>query len=324
MTAWKISATIPADAAAAFDAALADALVDDMLVVSMVETARDGPWRSEIYGDSDDAHGPDPLTRARIDAAIATAARRAGIAAPPATLDVLPNVDWVAENQRSFQPFGVGPFWVHPSHDRGTPPAGSVPLRIDAGLAFGTGAHATTRGCLEAIGHLDPALARRSIDVGCGSGILAIAMAKLWHRPVLGSDNDPEAVAVARENAALNGVAARCTFHVADGLDSPALAAAGPYDLIVANILAQPLIDLAPSFAQAAAPRAALILAGLLDEQEDAVRTAYAAQGFTSVERVLHESGGDTWPTLLLRRARGSAGILPAPARSAGSPSSSP
>ena len=305
MTAWKICATVSASAAAAFDAALADALVDDTLVVSTVETGRDGPWRSEVYGDSDGEDGPDPTTRARIDAAIAAAARSAGIAVPPATLDVLPGVDWVAENQRSFQPFGIGPFWVHPSHDRGMSPPDSVLLRIDAGLAFGTGAHATTRGCLEAIGRTDPGLTRRSIDVGCGSGILAIAMAKLWRRPVLGSDNDPEAVAVACENAALNGVADLCAFHVADGLDSPALAAAGPYDLIVANILAQPLIELAPSFARAAAPRAMLILAGLLDEQKDEVRAFYAAHGFTPASCIVHKSGGDTWPTLLLRRAGG-------------------
>jgi ribosomal protein L11 methyltransferase len=302
MTAWKISLLVPASAAAAFDAALADALVDDTLVVSTVETGRAGPWRSEVYGDSDGANGPDATIRARIDAAIVTAAQHAGIATPIATLDVLPGIDWVAENQRSFQPFAIGQFWVHPSHDPGAPPPGAVPLRIDAGLAFGTGAHATTRGCLEAIGHLDPGLAGRCIDVGCGSGILTVAMAKLWRRPVLGSDNDPEAVAVARENAALNGVADRCAFHVADGLDSPALAAAGPYELIVANILAQPLIDLAPSFARASTPRAVLILAGLLVEQENEIKAAYAVHGFARVGRIVHEGGGDAWPTLLLRR----------------------
>lgn len=302
MTAWKVSATVPAAAAGAFDSALAEALVDDSLVVSSVETSRDGPWRSEVFGDSDAIDGPDATTRARVGAAIEAAARAAGIVAPAWSLVLLPDTDWVAENQRSFQPFAVGPFWVHPSHDIGAPPAGAVTLQIDAGLAFGTGAHATTRGCLEAIAALDPATPERVIDVGCGSGILAIAMARLWRRPVLGSDNDPEAVDVARQNAALNGVAELCRFHVADGLEAPALAAAAPYDLIVANILAQPLIQLAPAFAQAAAPRARLILAGLLAEQDDDVAAAYAAHGFGVVDRLTHESGGARWPTLVLRR----------------------
>jgi ribosomal protein L11 methyltransferase len=304
VTAWKISATVPAAAAAAFDAALADALVDDGLAVSTVETSRDGPWRSEVFGDSNAPDGPDAVLRARVLQALDAAARAAGIAAPPWSLDVLPDIDWVAENQRSFRPFAVGPFWIHPSHDPGTPAPGAVTVRIDAGLAFGTGTHATTRGCLEAIARLRPLKDSRIVDVGCGSGILAIATARLWRCPVLGSDNDPEAVAVARDNAALNGVGELCAFHVADGLDAPPLAAAAPYDLIVANILAQPLIALAPAFAAATKPGAALALAGLLEEQEDELRAAYAAQGFVTVGRIVHETGGAVWPTLILGRLR--------------------
>ncbi|HEX2890180.1 50S ribosomal protein L11 methyltransferase [Vineibacter terrae] len=298
MTAWKVSAVVPASAVARFDAALSDILVDDTLVVSTVETSRDGPWRSEVFGAGD----LDAALRDRLAAAIAAAAHAAGIAPPPHAVEMLPETDWVAENQRSFQPFAVGPFWVHPSHEPGQPPTGAIPLRIDAGLAFGTGTHATTRGCLEAIAALDPACGRRAIDVGCGSGILAIAMAKLWRRPILGSDNDPEAVAVARENAELNSAADLCMFHVAEGLESPVLTDASPFDLIVANILAQPLIDLAPAFARAAAPGATLILAGLLAEQEDEVCAAYAPLGFPRIARVEHETGGAAWPTLTLRR----------------------
>jgi len=302
MSAWKVSATVPAAAAARFDAALAEALVDDTLIVSTVEVSRDGPWRSDVFGSSDTVDGPDAVLRARITAAFAAAARIAGIAALAPTFETLPDTDWVAENQRSFQPFAVGPFWVYPSHDRGQPVADAVTLCIDAGLAFGTGTHATTHGCLEMITRIDPAQARRAIDVGCGSGILTIAMAKLWRRPVLGSDNDPEAVAVARDNAVLNGAGDRCTFHVAEGLAAPVLAKAAPFDLIVANILAQPLIDLAPAFAAAAAPGATLVLAGLLAEQEDEVVAAYALHGFTVTDRVVHETGGAQWPTLALRR----------------------
>ncbi|QQS13703.1 MAG: 50S ribosomal protein L11 methyltransferase [Rhodospirillales bacterium] len=302
MTAWKLSTTVPAPAAAAFDAALSDALVDDGLVVSTVELSRDGPWRSDVFGECATVDGPDAATRARLADAVAGAARAAGIAAPDWSIETLPDTDWVAENQRSFQPFAVGRFWVHPSHDPGAPPAGAIPLRIDAGLAFGTGTHATTSGCLEAIGRLDPAAHARAVDIGCGSGILAIAMAKLWNRRVPGGDNDPEAVDVARENAALNGVAALCDFHVADGVDSAALAARGPFDLIVANILAGPLVDLAPSFAAAAAARATIVLAGLLAEQRDEVADAYAALGFRLVDEIVRETGGALWPTLTLRR----------------------
>ena len=166
----------------------------------------------------------------------------------------LPDTDWVAENQRSFRPFAVGPFWVHPSHVTDGMPAGLLPLRIDAGLAFGTGTHATTRGCLELLATLDPAETVNAVDVGCGSGILAIAMAKLWQRPVLGGDNDAEAVDVARENAELNGVGDLCRFVMSAGLQAPELAARAPYDLIVANILAGPLAELSESFAAAVQP----------------------------------------------------------------------
>ncbi|HJQ59497.1 MAG TPA: 50S ribosomal protein L11 methyltransferase [Vineibacter sp.] len=302
MTAWKISTTVPAAAAAVFDAALAEALVDDSLVVSTAETSRDGPWRSEVFGAGAGRDGPDAITRARIASAIEAAAGCAGIVAPAWSLVVLPDSDWVAENQRSFQPFAIGPFWVHPSHDPGLPPAEAITLQIDAGLAFGTGAHATTRGCLQVIAALDRTSHRRVIDVGCGSGILAIAMAKLWRRAVLGGDNDAEAVAVAQQNAELNGVADLCAFHLADGLDAPPLAAAAPYDLIVANILALPLIELAPAFARATTADAKLILSGLLAEQIDEVARAYAAEGFALADRSTHESGGADWPTLLLRR----------------------
>ena len=165
------------------------------------EVSRDGPWCIEIFGE-----GP----REKVKAALGDA--------PEPRWEELPDTDWVAENQRSFRPFAVGPFWVHPSHIAEGMPAGLLPLRIDAGLAFGTGTHATTRGCLKLLATLDPAETANAVDVGCGSGILAIAMAKLWQRPVLGGDNDAEAVDVARENAELNGVGELCRFVHATGL----------------------------------------------------------------------------------------------------------
>jgi ribosomal protein L11 methyltransferase len=182
-------------------------------------------------------------------------------------------------------------------------PAGLLPLRIDAGLAFGTGTHATTRGCLEMLATLDPAETVNAVDVGCGSGILAIAMAKLWNRPVIGGDNDAEAVEVARENAALNGVPELCSFFVSPGLQADELARRTPYDLIVANILAAPLLDLAEAFSASVRPGGRVLLSGLLVEQAASILTGYHQCGFAFERRIDLETGGAWWRSLILRRS---------------------
>ena len=182
-------------------------------------------------------------------------------------------------------------------------PAGLLPLRIDAGMAFGTGTHATTRGCLELLATLDRAETANAVDVGCGSGILAIAMAKLWQRPVIGGDNDAEAVDVARENAALNGVGDLCRFVHAIGLRHDELQALTPYDLVVANILAGPLMELSDSFSAAIRPGGRALLSGLLLEQADDILAVYRRRGFTLERHIDLETGGAIWRTLLLRRA---------------------
>ena len=192
---------------------------------------------------------------------------------------------------------------MHPSHAREGIPADLLPIEIDAGLAFGTGTHATTRGCLEMLATLNAAETINAVDVGCGSGILAIAMAKLWQRPVLGGDNDPQAVEVAIDNATLNGVAPLCRFVTAIGLDAPQLAKRAPYDLVVANILAGPLIDLSESFAAATRDGGHVLLSGLLVEQADEVVTAYRRRGFVLQRAIDRETGGAEWRTLLLRKA---------------------
>ncbi|MBN9541446.1 MAG: 50S ribosomal protein L11 methyltransferase, partial [Alphaproteobacteria bacterium] len=173
----------------------------------------------------------------------------------------------------------------------------------DAGLAFGTGTHATTRGCLEMLATLDRRETANAVDVGCGSGILAIAMAKLWQRPVLGGDNDPEAVTVACENAGLNDVADLCRFVVSDGVAGRELQAAAPYDLVVANILAGPLVELAPSFAASVKPGGRVLLSGLLVEQAAQILAAYGRCGFAFERRIDLETGGAWWRTLVLRRS---------------------
>lgn len=278
MAGWTAWRDVPAPQRAASEEAL-EYLAEDGFVVSSRELSRDGPWRIEIFGEGDRPalHGE-------------------------WTWEDLPEKDWVAENQRSFQPFKVGPFWIHPSHIRDGMPAGLLPIEIDAGMAFGTGTHATTRGCLEMLGTLDPVETTNAVDVGCGSGILAIGMAKLWKRPVLGGDNDPQAVEVAIENAERNGVANLCRFVTSVGLSHETLAKAEPYDLVVANILAGPLLDLADTFRYAVSSGGRALLSGLLVEQAAMIVSAYGRCGF-AVERYIDlETGGAWWRTLLLRK----------------------
>jgi ribosomal protein L11 methyltransferase len=275
-TAWR---DVPADRRLAEEQTL-DPLAEDGFVVTSRELSRDGPWRIEIFGEGKRPTLPGDWT-----------------------WEVLPEKDWVAENQRSFQPFQVGPFWVHPSHNADGMPAGLLPIEIDAGMAFGTGTHATTRGCLELLATLDPAETVNAVDVGCGSGILAIGMAKLWQRPVLGGDNDVQAVEVAIENAERNDVAPLCRFVTSIGLHAPELSARAPYDLIVANILAGPLIELSESFAAAIHAGGHVLLSGLLVEQADMILSTYQRRGFAFERSVDRETGGADWRTLLLRKA---------------------
>lgn len=289
----KAGFVVPAAQRVDWEILLEERLGEEGFVVASCEISRDGPWRIDIFGEGDEA---------LVEAAIDAAAEALGLDAPDWRWEELPDIDWVAENQRSFRPFAVGPFWVHPSHVSEGRPAGLLPLRIDAGLAFGTGTHATTRGCLELLATLDPAETVNTVDVGCGSGILAIAMAKLWNRPVIGGDNDAEAVEVAQENAALNGVPELCSFFVSAGLQAEELSARAPYDLIVANILAGPLLDLAASFGAAVRPGGRVLLSGLLVEQAAGILAGYKRHGFTFERRIDLETGGAWWRSLVLRR----------------------
>jgi len=282
LSGWKAWRVVPANQRLAREQEL-EPLSEFGFIVTSHEVARDGPWRLEIFGQGD---------KAKVAAAIDRSWQ----------WEELPDIDWVAENQRSFRPFQVGPFWVHPSHARDGVPGGLLPIEIDAGMAFGTGTHATTRGCLEILATLDPAETVNAADVGCGSGILAIAMAKLWKRQVVGGDNDPQAVAVAIENAELNDVAALCQFETSIGLQAPDLARRGPYDVIVANILAGPLMELSESFVSAVRPGGRVLLSGLLVEQADMILSTYKRRGFALERHIDLETGGAEWRTLLLRR----------------------
>jgi ribosomal protein L11 methyltransferase len=223
-------------------------------------------------------------------------------------LERVPDADWLTISQQGLEPVHAGRFFVHTSTFDGTPPTGSIPFLIEAGLAFGTGQHETTTGCLQTLDNLRRRgmMFRNILDLGTGTGLLAFAAMKLWPLAfATASDIDPISIRVTAENAHVNGLPlggsrGQLALAVAEGLNSRLLAVNAPYDLIIANILAQPLIDLAPDVVAALKPGGTLILAGLLDTQAARVATAYRRQGLRLAGRI---DNGD-WPTLRMVKRR--------------------
>ena len=207
--------------------------------------------------------------------------------------------DWVAASLADLTPVRAGRFLVHGAHHRGQFPANRIGIEIEAALAFGTGHHGTTRGCLLALDTLLKQRRRaRVLDVGTGTGVLAIAAAKVLHSAVVTTDIDPVAVRVANANARNNGVGTLITNRVADGRRS--LPWHGPFDVILANILLGPLTRMAPQLARRLAPGGAIILSGLLPNQASAALSAYRAQGLALERRTILEN----WATLVMRRGQ--------------------
>ncbi|MDO8608173.1 MAG: 50S ribosomal protein L11 methyltransferase [Phaeospirillum sp.] len=240
-----------------------------------------------------------PPERVAIVSALSAMAAANGISVPPLEIERLPNVDWVLENLRDFPPIRAGRFFVHGSHWQGRPPTGSHAIEIDAGTAFGSGEHATTRGCLLAL----DAVAKRGrrtrvLDLGSGSGILGIAAAKVWAAKVICTDIDPAAVKVCAGNAANNGEAALVTAVVSDGYRNPVVGKGRPYDLVFSNILARPLCRFAPDLAAHLAPNGLAVLSGLLERQERMVMANHERQGLTLKRRFVI----DGWATLVIGR----------------------
>jgi ribosomal protein L11 methyltransferase len=215
-------------------------------------------------------------------------------------IEAVPDENWVAISQAGLPPVAAGRFLVHGSHDRAVGRQHRNAIEIDAGEAFGTAHHATTLGCLLAIDRLTRSQRfNRVLDLGCGSGVLAIAAGRvLPDAQITASDSDPEAIRVATENVTKNALRARIRPLVAMGLTHPTIRQRGPFDLVIANILADPLIGLAQKLAQAMAPTGVIVLSGILERQAPQVLAAYAAAGF-SRRRIQHLNG---WVTLTLSR----------------------
>jgi ribosomal protein L11 methyltransferase len=290
MTQTRLYFTAHKDIGARLFPALEAEFEEDGLPLAMIELDEEAQLDEiSLYLDGD----PADIER-RVAAVLAS--HNAGQAI---SREKLPDVDWVAKSLEGLKPVRAARFFVHGSHDRDRRRIGDLAIEIEAGLAFGTGHHGTTAGCLEMI----DAVVRRerprnALDLGTGSAVLAIAVAKLAHIPVLATDIDPIATRVAAENARLNGVSAYVRTETATGFHHPAMRFAAPFDLIVANILAKPLMQLAPRMAAHLSPGGSLILSGILDRQRDAVIAAYIAQRFRHV-RTLHREG---WVTLHLKR----------------------
>jgi ribosomal protein L11 methyltransferase len=275
------------DAAPVFEAALEA----EALSVALVEDGE--KWRLEalLAPDTD-------LEALRLRILIAAAS--ASVSTPELLIEPVPQTDWVAAIQADMPEIRAGRYHIHGSHLPPDAAAAIIDIEIDAGLAFGTGDHESTRGCLLALDGLsDEFNVRSALDMGCGSGILAIAMAKTWGAAVIASDIDPQAAATARDNAKLNRVGDLVVALDGDGYGGKAVRQGAPYDLITANILAGPLIAMAPELARHLAPRGVAVLAGLLARQADAVIAAHGDAGLTLARSI---AIGD-WRALVMTRA---------------------
>ncbi|MFZ0069404.1 MAG: 50S ribosomal protein L11 methyltransferase [Pseudolabrys sp.] len=220
-------------------------------------------------------------------------------AAEALSIEPVAAANWVAQSLAGLKPVHAGRFIIHGAHDRTRVRANDIGIEIEAALAFGTGHHGTTHGCLLALADLAKGWrARRVLDVGTGTGVLAIAAARLMRTRVVAGDVDAVAVEAARSNARLNRVASLITFAVAAGTRAPAIPAGARYDLIFANILLGPLTRLAVPLRKLAGPRARIVLSGLLPSHANAVVAIYRNQGFVLERRILLED----WVTLVMRR----------------------
>ena len=295
-----MSRTVPSEAASAWRTSIVvspeigddvQTAFDDIFAsVAAFEIEDGGDWVIEGI----DRNPPD---EAALAARLALVAAMLGTTLPAPMVEKVPPTDWLLATYQAFPPLRIGRFFIHGSHIEDAPPPGSVPLCIDAATAFGSGEHPTTEGCLRALDRLSRRRRfRRILDMGCGTGILSFAAAKLFHAPVLAADIDPESIRVTRINARINRLSDRITAVVSNGYASRVVAEHGPYDLIIANILARPLMSMADDLRRNLAPGGVAILAGLLDRQAPQVLAAHRLQRLTLADKIPIRG----WPTLIL------------------------
>lgn len=290
---WRVTLPCTRDEAEAIDPAEIE--IDAVLMTTEITEDDREHWQLDAYLE----HAPDAATLAAVGALAPSAA---GIAP---LVEELPQEDWVAKSQEGLEPIVEGRFIVHTRTHAVEPPPGGRAFLIEAGRAFGTGHHATTSGCLAMLDALAGRDFAKVIDIGTGTGLLAFAAAHLWpEAAVVATDIDSAAIDVTRDNAALNGVEG-IALIVADGTLDERITESAPYDLLIANILAGPLVSMAPEIASIAAPGATVILAGLLETQRAAVVAAFAGCG-VSLEAV--DRRGD-WS--ILRLAAGAERYVP-------------
>ena len=286
---------VPVDAVDLFlDAAGADALSIAAFEIDGAENGDGQWWRVAML------HREEP-DRKDLAMLLEPIAARAKVKRIQIDVDKLPDADWVEHVQTAIEPRRIGRFWIHGSHVDQAPPDGLVPIQLDAGLAFGSGEHGTTEGCLEG---LDQWARRRRfarvLDMGCGAGLLAIAAAKCWPAQILAVDNDAAAVDVARENARINHVDDQLKAVVSEGYAHPMVGIHGPYDLILSNILADPLREMARDLAGHLAHNGIAILSGLLHRQAGQVAASHLTYGLF----VRRKIAIGPWTTLVMSRKK--------------------
>ena len=283
--------TVDLTATAATRAPFEEALESAGCAVSAEETT---PGRFRIRG-----FVSGTMDRAQVTAAMRAAAAATRARPPKLAFGRLGRTDWAKKAKKPAPPVRAGAFFIHERRWRGPKPR-KIAIAVDAGLAFGSGRHETTRGILTVLGRMRARRFRNALDMGTGSGVLAIAIAKLWPIPVLACDNDPVAVATARENAGFNR-AKRVTAVQSDGYDAPDIARRAPFDLIVANILAKPLTAMAGDLARHLAPGGVVLLSGIEADEDRAVAAAHARHGLRRAGRLVL----DGWSTLVLAKPAG-------------------
>lgn len=284
---WRLEITVPQAAVLAFE----ELMSGNCVAVSSF--GDDGTeWRVEGYTDRE----PDEVL---LNEGLAVTASAFGLTAPALKIEFLTPRDWLADNLSSFEPIHVAGFFIYPSHFDGEYPHAATSLQIDAGTAFGSGTHPTTATCLIAMADLSKRRnVTRILDLGCGSGILAFGAASLWSAQITATDIDPEAIRVAKKNTQINHLRHRITTVCGNGFRHDIIRQNGPYDLIVANVLARPLMNMSGGAVAALMPGGHVILSGLMTRDAPWVVAKYSARGLVLCDRWSQ----DGWTTLMMRK----------------------